>query len=123
MIATTNKYENRTQLATALADRLARALSRAISQRGTATLAVSGGTTPQLLFQHLSQEDISWDKTTITLVDERQVSEDSPRSNARLVKRSLLKSKAASAQFVSLFKNETAASSLARPHFSPRGIR
>lgn len=112
MISKRHDFPNRHDLAQGLADRVARGLSRAISRKGHAVLAVSGGTTPKLFFEQLSQEDISWDKVTITLVDERQVDETSERSNARLVRQNLLKDRAAAAQFMALFRNEVAASAL-----------
>jgi 6-phosphogluconolactonase len=102
VIAARNSFENRNVLAQALA----------ISRQGHATLAISGGTTPALFFEHLSHESITWEKVTITLVDERQVDEDSPRSNARLVKANLFRNEAASATFVPLFRNELKASEL-----------
>jgi 6-phosphogluconolactonase len=105
-------FVNREALASGLADRVARGLSRAISRTGSATLAVSGGTTPTLFFEHLSRESISWEKVTITLVDERQVGEDSPRSNARLARHSLLQNNVMAAKFVPLFRNELVASAL-----------
>jgi 6-phosphogluconolactonase len=99
-------FENRSALAQGLADRIARALSRAITRQGHAVLAVSGGTTPGLFFERLSHEGISWEKVTVTLVDERQVDETSPRSNARLVKSILIQNKARAARFVPMFQNE-----------------
>lgn len=113
MISQRNDFDNRVALAKALADRVARGLSRAISRQGSAVLAVSGGSTPALFFEHLSHENISWEKVTITLVDERQVDEQSPRSNAALVKRGLLQNHAAAARFVPLFQNQQAAATLA----------
>jgi 6-phosphogluconolactonase len=112
VISTRHDFANREALATGLADRVARALSRAISRKRSAVLAVSGGTTPTLFFEHLSHQSITWDKVTITLVDERQVDEDNPRSNARLARQNLLNNHAAAAKFVPLFRNELAASSL-----------
>jgi 6-phosphogluconolactonase len=112
VIAARHDFENREALAQALADRVALGLSRAISRKGDAVLAVSGGTTPKLFFEHLSREAIAWDKVTITLVDERQVDEDNPRSNARLVKQALMQNAALSAHFVPLFHNELTASDL-----------
>jgi 6-phosphogluconolactonase len=112
VIGSRNHFENREALAMALADRVTRGLSRAISRNGHATLAVSGGTTPGLFFSHLAQEDITWDKVTITLVDERQVGEESPRSNARLLRQHLLVGKAAAARFVPLYKNQAQAAAL-----------
>jgi 6-phosphogluconolactonase len=112
VISHRHDFENREALAKALADRVARGLSRAISRQGKAVLALSGGTTPSLFFEHLSHEDISWEKVTVTLVDERQVDEQSPRSNAKLVKEGLLKNHAHAAQFVPLFQNQNAAETL-----------
>jgi 6-phosphogluconolactonase len=112
VIASRTDFANREALAAGLADRVARGLSRSISRKGNATLAVSGGTTPRLFFDHLSREKITWEKVTITLVDERQVDEDSDRSNARLLRQNLLQNNAAAARFVPLFRNELAASQL-----------
>jgi 6-phosphogluconolactonase len=108
MIAARHEFVNRTELAGALARRVALALSAGITRNGNAVLAVSGGTTPQLFFQHLSKREIAWEKVSITLVDERNVPETSDRSNARLVKQSLLQNYAAKARFVPLYANPSA---------------
>jgi 6-phosphogluconolactonase len=112
LILKRHNFENRHSLAHHLGDRVALALSRAISRQGSAVLAVSGGSTPALFFEQLSRESISWEKVVITLVDERQVDETSPRSNARLVKASLLQNQAKAARFVPLFQNQTEAEKL-----------
>ena len=52
--------------------------------------------------------DIPWSKITVTLVDDRQVPETSPRSNAKLVRDNLLQNLAAGAEFVPLFENPDA---------------
>jgi 6-phosphogluconolactonase len=108
MISERNIYANREELAVALALKTARVLSRAITMRGSALLAVSGGTTPALFFEHLSQIPISWEKVAITLVDERQVPEENPRSNARLVRENLLRNDARKASFIALYQNPDA---------------
>ena len=99
--------------ADALAQRLARdvaaSLRQALAATERATLAVSGGTTPQKFFDALSRQRMDWSRVTITLVDERQVDETSPRSNARLVKAALVQNEAAVARFVPLFENPSAA--------------
>lgn len=99
--------------ADALAQRLARdvaaSLRQAIAATERATLAVSGGTTPQKFFEALSRQKMDWPRVTITLVDERQVDESSPRSNAKLVKAALVQNEAAVARFVPLFENPSAA--------------
>jgi 6-phosphogluconolactonase len=109
MISKRNDFSNRDALAFALAGHVAQALSAAVTRRGNGVLAVSGGTTPTLFFDHLSREEISWEKVTVTLVDERQVTEDSPRSNAGLVKKHLIKNQAARARFEPLYRNAEAA--------------
>jgi 6-phosphogluconolactonase len=112
MIEARTDFANREVLAAALADRVARGLSRAISRKGSATLAVSGGNTPALFFEHLSREPITWEKVKVTLVDERQVADTSPRSNARLVRQGLMQNKAKAASFVPMFGNEAQAAAL-----------
>ncbi len=99
-----HQFDTRAALADALADRVAAGLQAAIAARGGASLALSGGSTPKLFFETLSTRDIAWDRVTVTLVDERFVPADHPRSNHLLVSTHLLKDKAASARFVPLYQ-------------------
>lgn len=99
---TRHDFDSRLELATKLAIRLGQILRLAISQRGKATLAVSGGSTPKLLFQHLSQQKLDWSRVTITLVDERLVPADNDRSNEKMVRELLLQNDASNAHFVGL---------------------
>ncbi|NOR61861.1 MAG: 6-phosphogluconolactonase [Rhodobacteraceae bacterium] len=94
------QYPDRAVLATDLAELVASQLADAIEVRGKASLAVPGGTTPGPFLQALSAQEIAWDKVSVMLTDERFVSEDSPRSNTRLLKESLLQGKAAAATLV-----------------------
>ncbi|MER8367473.1 6-phosphogluconolactonase [Mesorhizobium sp. M1348] len=98
-----HEFAGRQELAAALAGHVASCLSKAIAERGTALLAVSGGTTPAKFFAALSTVPIAWEKVTITLVDERFVPPSSPRSNAGLVAANLLQNAAAAANFVPLY--------------------
>jgi 6-phosphogluconolactonase len=104
MAANMNAFESGAALASGLADKVAETLSDAVAARGSASIAVSGGSTPKAFFQALSSRSIAWDKVTITLVDERFVPPDNPRSNHLLVKANLLKDKAAAANFVPLYQ-------------------
>ncbi|GGD50885.1 6-phosphogluconolactonase [Pseudoxanthomonas indica] len=92
-------------LAVALAARVAEDLRTAIEERGAAVLAVSGGTTPKRFFEHLSRQPLAWDKVSVTLVDERWVGPDHDRSNARLVRETLLQDSAAAATFMPLYRD------------------
>lgn len=98
-----NEFGTRDELAAGLAAKVADTLKAAIISRGTAFLAVSGGTTPGRFFAALSKQVLDWSKVTVTLVDERFVPESSPRSNAALAKASLLQNEAAGARFAPLF--------------------
>jgi len=98
-----NGFADRQELAAALAGQVAVRLTDAVAKRGSALLAVSGGTTPAKFFDALSSMPIAWDKVTVTLVDERFVPPSSPRSNAGLVAANLLQNKAAAARFVPLY--------------------
>lgn len=89
-------------LAGALAEAVASNLRDGLAARGSASLAVSGGRTPEQFFAALSRQPLDWYKVTITLVDERWVAPDHPRSNEALLRRCLLQGPAADAQLVSL---------------------
>lgn len=104
MAVTMHAFTSGAELAAGLADKVAEALSTTIAARGSASIAVSGGSTPKAFFQELSSRVLDWDKVTITLVDERFVPPDNPRSNHLLVNANLLKDKAAAAQFLPLYQ-------------------
>ena len=90
-------------LAKSLAHWVGDILRHAVEDKGSATLAVSGGSTPKQFFKQLSKQMLDWQAVSITLVDERWVDEDDPRSNARLVKQNLLVNEAAQANFIPLY--------------------
>ncbi len=89
-------------LALGLADWTAERLREAIAVRGVALLIVSGGKSPARFFELLSASDLDWTRVAITLADERRVADDSPRSNARLVRERLLRNRAKAANFTPL---------------------
>jgi 6-phosphogluconolactonase len=89
-------------LAQDFADWTAALLRDAIAARGLALLVVSGGSTPKRYFAALSAHDLDWSRVAVTLADERRVADDSPRSNARLVRETLLQGQAAKAKFCPL---------------------
>lgn len=86
-------------LAQDLADWTAERLRSAIATRGVALLIVSGGKSPARFFDKLSRMGLDWARVAITLADERRVPDDSPRSNARLVRETLLRNAAKAASF------------------------
>ncbi len=97
-----NKFASRTELDQQFAEQVAQLLTQAINEKGQASIAVSGGSTPKGFFQALSKKALEWSKVTITLADERWVDVNSVESNTRLVKEHLLQNNAAKAQFFEL---------------------
>ena len=99
-----NVFSTKDRLAEALADAVVENLNAGLDERGVASLAVSGGSTPKRFFEVLSaRDDVDWENVAVTLVDERWVDESSDRSNARLVKENLLTGPAAVAAFAPLY--------------------
>lgn len=81
---------------------IAKKLATAILTRGHASLMVSGGSSPKPLFAALSQEDLAWDKVTVSLVDERWVEPGAAGSNETFIKETFLQGHAVKARFISL---------------------
>lgn len=98
-------FNNGTELAEKLAGDVAERLKAAIDERGAASIAVSGGSTPKLFFQALSRHSLEWPQVSVTLVDERFVPADSDRSNHKLVADNLLQNEAKAAYFVPLYQS------------------
>ena len=95
-------YASRDALMRGLAGQVAEELVQAIGARGSAFIAVPGGTTPRPFFEALRKMDLDWAAVTICLTDERMVPESSDRSNTALVKDGLLQERAAAARFVNI---------------------
>ena len=74
-------FPDRDALAGALAEEISGVLQAAIAATGRASIALSGGSTPKLLFEQLAHMPVDWEQVTITLVDDRWVAPDSERSN------------------------------------------
>lgn len=77
-------------------------LLEGLAQRGAASLIVSGGSSPQRLYAHLSGADLDWSRVTVVLADERWVSPGEAGSNETFIRSTLLKEAAAAARFVGL---------------------
>lgn len=73
------------QAAAALAARVVSDLEQAVAQRGHASIAVPGGTTPAAFLRLLGYRNLDWRRIAVTLTDERWVPPAHERSNAALV--------------------------------------
>jgi len=65
-------------------------LEAALTIRERATLAVSGGSTPKLLFQKMAATPFAWDRVHLFFVDERSVPPTDSASNYKLVNDNLI---------------------------------
>ncbi len=78
----------------ALAERgaqvLASALREAVEQRGRATLAVSGGSTPGAMLAALAERPVPWEQVHVVQVDERIAPDGHPDRNLALVRERFL---------------------------------
>lgn len=77
------------QAAAALVARVVEDLDQAVAQRGHASMAVPGGSTPETFLRLLGRRSLDWRRISVTLTDERWVPPTHERSNAALVSRTL----------------------------------
>ena len=77
-------------------------LGAEIQRKGTASMAVSGGTSLLKIFYELKTAKLKWEKIFVTLVDNRLVPKDSKDNNEYLIRNNFLSEHAKSANFFSL---------------------
>ena len=92
-------FETREAAADHVATLLEGGLRQQLAASGEAALLLSGGSTPEPVYERLGACDLDWRRVEIGLVDERWVSEDDPASNAGLVQRTLMTGAASAARF------------------------
>lgn len=93
------------QMAARVADLVQTALERAIAAQGLASLALSGGATPSLLYLALASRELDWPNVCATLVDERFVSPASSGSNEAFLRSTFLQGKAGRTRFIPLWSD------------------
>lgn len=98
-------------LARQLAEQIALTLRQRLEVAPRASLALSGGRTPILLFQALAQQVLDWHRVDIVQVDERWVAPSHPDSNSAQIRQHLLQGKAAGACFYPLYESTPSAAS------------
>ncbi len=86
--------EDGAQLVEMLAARLVMTARQCIDERGSFSLALSGGSTPKALYQKLAspewKDQIAWEKCDIVFGDDRAVAPDDVLSNYRMARETLL---------------------------------
>lgn len=83
------EFTSRDEASHRLSQLLLETLSAAINEKNSASLVVSGGSTPKPMFQELSSQKLAWKKVTVIPSDERCVPLDHPDSNEAMIAREL----------------------------------
>jgi len=100
-------FVSRTAMAGRLADVIEAHLGRSLAERGSASFAVSGGSTPADLYRELSTRSLDWSNVRVVPVDERWVPPGTVGSNETLVRSTLIQNRAADAVFIGLWTGAT----------------
>lgn len=107
-------------LAIGAADQLVVIAASAITERKVFRVALSGGSTPQKLYSHLTSGSIintvDWEQVHFFWSDERHVPDDNPESNYRIVYNMLLKHLPISAEQINPIRTGTSPEQGARGH-------
>jgi 6-phosphogluconolactonase len=89
-----NIFANSSELVTALSKHFVELANSSISKRGFFRVALSGGSTPKILYQALASppynKEIAWDKVFFFWSDERCVPHNNPESNYLMAYENLL---------------------------------
>src|SRR5690349_17491751 len=101
-MVTEHLFKNRQEMVAALQQVCVSALTAAIEERGEATFMVSGGSTPEPLYQSLSKVDLDWGAVYIALVDERWVDFDHEKSNEAFTVKHLIQNQAVVANLIGM---------------------
>jgi 6-phosphogluconolactonase len=100
-----NRFDDRSSMVEALQREFSEQLQQALEQRQQATLLLSGGSTPEPLYQQLSRTDLAWERINVALVDERWVNSDNVASNERFLRESLCVNQASKATLLGMKNN------------------
>lgn len=95
-------FEDQVSLLAALLENCQSTLAKALADNVSATLLVSGGSSPKPLYQQLSYSDLPWSRLKVALVDERWVEPGMSGSNETFIRDNLLQHQAADAQFIGM---------------------
>jgi len=91
-------FKNREALTKSASEYVVEKLRAALQIKGSARMALSGGSTPKPLYEALSDQYLDWPKITAALVDER-LEADAIGSNLEMIKNTLAQDRAANIAF------------------------
>jgi 6-phosphogluconolactonase len=97
-----HRFKHREAMLEALYQQIVGDLEKKLKLRDSATLLLSGGSTPAPLYRRLSKASLDWARVHIALVDERWVEAGNLASNERLLRESMLINNASKAMFTGM---------------------
>ncbi len=100
------EFGTREEAADALARHIGERVREGVCRRATASVILSGGSSPRPLFQSLRLLPLPWCFLTIVPSDERWVPVEEDGSNEGMMRRELLDGEAGFARFVSLYRRD-----------------
>jgi 6-phosphogluconolactonase len=78
------RYPDAKSAAEACGAEVLRLLAERLKEHARATLAISGGSSPKLMFEFFARSEFDWSRVHVFWVDERCVPKDHPDSNYKL---------------------------------------
>ena len=110
-------FEDKNKLTSYLAQYISNKIKTSLNINDRFKFCVCGGSTPRMIYENLSNFDLSWQNVDIFLGDERCVDPLSDESNTNMIKNSLLKNYASKAFFCEIFKNNDLNDDLAKQQY------
>ena len=107
-------FENKIELTSYITEYISNKIKTSLKVKDRFKFCVCGGSTPRVIYEKLSNVDLSWQDVDIFLGDERCVDPLSKDSNTNMLKNTLLKNYAAKAFFCEVFKNKDLNDDLAK---------
>lgn len=100
-----HEFEGRSLASEAAASWISEALAGALQAHESASIVVSGGSTPLACFAALAKTSLDWPRVSVFMSDERCVPADHPDSNEAMIRRTLLTGEAADAELVPIYRD------------------
>ncbi len=101
------EYKSTTDWARSVAKAVAFDLREVLKIKGEASLVVPGGSTPGPVLEILAEQELNWSNIVVIPSDERCVPSTSERSNERMIRNTLIRSKAKKSRLISLYSPDT----------------
>jgi len=99
-------FATREEASAAAAQRMVELCREKLSHSDSASLLVTGGSTPGRCYEVMSSESLEWSRVTIMLSDERWVPPTDADSNEKLVRDTLLVGAARDGNLISVFQQD-----------------